>query len=202
MSGPNPVLTHYYGNEKCAGLAAAAYQVLQSEMLSRDNEKQEQQAAILNEIAHELEEERIHQAIGALQHSSVRHVNLPGGRGPSAGDVGGYSLGSEIDSPLFDKEGMKRLASVAALTGVDMAKKAGIVGSIAGGLVKSPLARKAVGGAALVGTGLLAAKAINRVPQELGRQAGPRTFGSGRFGFNPAFGVNEYGQPQAGTPLL
>jgi hypothetical protein len=79
-----------------------------------------------------------------------------------------------------------------------MAKRAGIVGAV----VRNPTARKALGGAALVGGGLLAAKAIKTIPQELGREAGPRTFGSARFGFNPAFGVNQYGQPQAGTPLI
>jgi hypothetical protein len=167
---------HYYDTEymylqKRAGLGTAAYQLLQSEVLQHDDEKQEQQAAMLNEIARELEEERIRPAVEALRHTPVH-------------------------------AGMERLASVAAHAGADMAKKAGIVGSVVGGLAKSPTARKVVGGAALVGGGLLAAKAINKVPQELGREAGPRTFGSGRFGFNPAFGVNAYGQPQVGTPLV
>jgi hypothetical protein len=159
--------TEYLYVQKHAGLAGAAYQLLQSEVLQHDDAKQEQQAAILNEIARELEEERIRPAVEALRHTPVH-------------------------------AGMERLASVAALAGVDMAKRAGIIGGVLG----SPLARKAIGGAAVVGGGLLAAKAINKVPQELGREAGPRTFGSGRFGFNPAFGVNAYGQPQVGTPLV
>jgi hypothetical protein len=171
MRGPNPVLTSYYGNEKVAGLGAAAYSVLVQQVLQHDSAKQEQEAARLNEIAQELEGERIRPALDALRHTVV-------------------------DS------GMTRLASIAALAGVDMAKRAGIIGGVAGALVKSPTARKVVGLGALAGGGLLAAKAINKAPQELGRESGPQAFGGGRFGYTPAMGVNSYGVPQAGTPLM
>jgi hypothetical protein len=99
-------------------------------------------------------------------------------------------------------EGMVRLASIVAQAGVDLAKKAGIVGTVAGGLIKSPLARKAVTVGAIGGAGLLAAKGIRKTQQVMGSESGPQTFGPGRFGFNPAFGVNEYGQAAPGTPLV
>jgi hypothetical protein len=171
MRGPNPVLTYYYGNEKVAGLGAAAYDMLVQQMLSHDDAKQEQEAARLNAIAQEMEQERMRPAVEALRYTPV-------------------------------DAGMMRLASVAALAGVDMAKRAGIIGSAAGALVKSPTARKVVGLGALAGGGVLAAKAINAIPQELGREAGPQTFGSGRLGYSPPMGVNAYGVPQAGTPLF
>jgi hypothetical protein len=95
-------------------------------------------------------------------------------------------------------EEMVRLASIAACAGADMAKKAGIIGAVAG----SPLARKALGVAAIGGAGLLAAKGIRKTQQVMGAESGPQTFGSGRFGVNPAFGVNAYGQAQTGTPLV
>jgi hypothetical protein len=171
MNGPNPVLTYYYGNEKVAGLGSAVYSMLLQQMMSHDTEKQEQEAQRLNEIAQEVEHERIRPAIEALRYTPV-------------------------------DPGMVRLASVAAYAGVDMAKRAGIIGGTIGALAKSPTARKAIGLGAIAGGGVLAAKAINKVPQELGREAGPQSWNSGRFGYNPAFGVNQYGQPQAGTPLM
>ncbi len=102
-------------------------------------------------------------------------------------------------------EDMVRLASIAAGAGADLAKSAGI-GSLAmkgvGALVKSPTARNLAGGAALLGGGLLAAKAIKKVPEVMGREATPKVYGGGPFGYNPPNAVNEYGVPQAGTPLV
>lgn len=95
-------------------------------------------------------------------------------------------------------EGMVRLASIAAQTGVELAKKAGIIGTVA----TSPLARKALGVGAVVGGGLLAAKGISKAHQIMGEEASPQTFGSGRFGVKLPYGVNQYGQPQVGTPLM
>jgi hypothetical protein len=95
-------------------------------------------------------------------------------------------------------EEMVRLASIMAQAGADMAKKAGIIGAVA----TSPLARKALTVGAIGGAGLLAVKGIRKTQQAMGSESGPQTFGPGRFGFNPAFGVNEYGQAQSGTPLV
>jgi hypothetical protein len=95
-------------------------------------------------------------------------------------------------------EGMVRLASIAAQAGVELAKKAGILGAVA----TSPLARKALGVGAIVGGGVLAAKGISKAHQIMGEEASPQTFGSGRFGMKLPYGVNQYGQPQVGTPLM
>lgn len=97
---------------------------------------------------------------------------------------------------------MTSLASIAAQTGADMAKRAGIVGGALKGLVKSPTARGVVAGGALLGGGLLAAKAMKAVPDAMERESGPRRFGPGRFGYNPPMGINSYGQPQSNTPLM
>jgi hypothetical protein len=99
-------------------------------------------------------------------------------------------------------EDMISLASIAAQAGADMAKSAGIVGSVVGGLVKSPLARKAVGAGALIGGGMLAAKAIKTVPKMLGGETRPQSFGSGHLSYNPAGTINSYGQPDVGSPVV
>jgi hypothetical protein len=99
-------------------------------------------------------------------------------------------------------EDMRSLASIAAYAGADLAKSAGIVGSVVGGLAKSPLARKVVGAGALIGGGLLAAKAIKTVPKMLGSETAPKPFGSGHLAYNPAGSINSYGQPDVGSPVV
>jgi hypothetical protein len=101
-------------------------------------------------------------------------------------------------------EDMVRLASIAAHIGADLAKSAGIGGLAlkgVGALAKSPTARGVLGGGALVGGGLLAAKAMKKVPEVMGQESGAKTFGSGRFGYNPPGAVNEYGVAAPGSPI-
>ena len=71
---------------------------------------------------------------------------------------------------------------------------------VAGFVAKHP---GAVLGAGVLGAGALGAKAINTGVGALGQEPnGPATFGGGRFGTQLAYGTNQYGQPQLGTPLL
>lgn len=124
-----------------------------------------------------------------------------------------------------------RLASVARVVGTELAKHAGLNLSSVAGIGKKALeAGKSVGsgvagvakkipgagvagfvakhpgavlGAGVLGAGALGAKAINTGVGLLGQEPkGPATFGGGRIGTQLAYGVNQYGQPQLGTPLL
>jgi hypothetical protein len=98
---------------------------------------------------------------------------------------------------------MERLASVGVKMGTDLAKIAGM-GSLVAGAGRFAMKHPGlVAGAGVLGAGALGAKAINTGVQALGQEPkGPATFGGGRFGTQLANGVNQYGQPQLGTPLL
>jgi hypothetical protein len=117
-------------------------------------------------------------------------------------------------TPVPGDEGMTRLASIAADIGRDFAKKAGVA-PIAGDLLArgkqmltGGLGAKAnlalAGGAIAAGT--LATKGLQGASRVMAREpAGPAVFGMGRpsatAGYQIPFGVNQYGQPQAGTSL-
>ena len=44
-------------------------------------------------------------------------------------------------------------------------------------------------------------KALQKGTQAMGTEAGPATYGAGSHGSQLPMGVNQYGQPQLGTPL-
>jgi hypothetical protein len=98
---------------------------------------------------------------------------------------------------------MERLASAGMAIGVDLAKIAGM-GRLAAGAVGFAVKHPGlVAGAGVLGAGALGAKAINTGVGALGQEPkGPATFGGSRYGTQLANGVNQYGQPQLGTPLL
>lgn len=119
-------------------------------------------------------------------------------------------------------EEMIRLAAVGVDIGAELAKTAGFsltpmadIGKKALEATKSlgqqgvQAAKKTMGhvglavGAGTLAAGALGAYGVNKGVQALGQPApGPATFGGGRFGQQLAYGVNNYGQPQLGTPLL
>jgi hypothetical protein len=117
---------------------------------------------------------------------------------------------------------MIRLAAVGVDIGAELAKTAGFsltpmadIGKKALEATKSlgqqgvQAAKKTMGhvglavGAGTLAAGALGAYGVNKGVQALGQPApGPATFGGGRFGQQLAYGTNQYGQPQLGTPLL
>lgn len=197
MNGPNPVLMHYYGNEELyqKKLSGAAER-LSAKFLAKVPPSLEGVAAKgpAPSKARKLVEGLLNSESDALFHHDA-HGSM---------DLEEGLTHLNTRAPLRKRkqaavpEGMVRLASIVAQTGVDMAKKAGIVGAIA----TSPLTRKALTVGAIGGAGLLAVKGLRKTQQAMGAESGPQTFGPGRFGFNPAFGVNSYGQAAPGTPLV
>ena len=126
-----------------------------------------------------------------------------GGRVAQAGQAAGQAVGQSAATAASRVPGAVKTVGQAAskLPGVGAA---GMMGGAALGAGKLMAQHPgAVLGAGVLGAGAVASKAINTGVQALGQgEAGPGTFGGGRFGYQLANGVNAYGQPQLGTPLL
>lgn len=195
MNAPNAALMEKYGTAKTAGEGALVARLLAAIIngeLAHSNQKGDQKArqqdTDRDEAVREYEASKLHQAEQGLRAASVP----------------------------FDP-GMTRLASIAVGIGADMAKSAGVGTSaipaagnllaqgkkfMSGGLgLKGNLA---LGGAAVGGT-ILASKALHKGTQALAREPQTPVYGMGHqvrgVGYQLPFGVNEYGQPQVGTPL-
>ena len=183
-----------------------------------DAAKQQAQAAAMNEMGRELELLRIDRAALLLRGTPVPRFANPS---MPFRDVPGGRIDNSQWQHDYD-DGTVRLASIAAGAGSDMAKQAGFnmagfaktisegaskaVGAIKGvpGMLKGGLGWKGnlALGAAGVGTLALGHKAVSGARNVAGAElAGPTTYGGGRFGTQIPMGVNEYGQPQLGTPL-
>ena len=198
---PRSDLLHAYGTEdvlreKTAGelplvarLSAALLSAGLGHAVVKSQGEQRDEAERMNLAAEELEERRISPATSALRHSRAPALIGPGFIDPAMVPVG-------LD------EGMVRLAEA---TGRALAKVAGI-GSLAVqagtalGKMMPGLKGQAALGAGTLGAAYLGTKAVKGGLNTLGRESGPRNFGAGNN--QVPFGVNEYGQPQSGTPLL
>ncbi len=198
MNTPNPALMQRYGTEdvflaKTAGvpLLASLMAGLFNAELAHSNQKGDQKAraeqALQQEALREYELAKLQQAEEALRYTPV------------------------------PDQAMVRLASIAADAGADLAKMGGIgTGAVpaAGNLLAQ--GKKWLGGGlgvktnlALAGgtlaTGILASKAMHAGTQAMAKQPTTPTYGMGHpvrgVGYQLPFGVNQYGQPQVGTPL-
>lgn len=125
---------------------------------------------------------------------------------------GGYTLPASLSDA-----GMTRLASIAAAAGADLAKEAGVgvpsgnLVSRASGALKGKLGLgwkgQALLGAGAIGAGVLATKGGQKLQRYAAKEPeGPAVFGmgkpSGNIGYQIPMGVNQYGQPEVGTPLF
>jgi hypothetical protein len=215
MNCPNSFLMKCYGTEdvfleKTAGevplLARLAAGLFNAE-LAHSNQKGDQrarlEAALQEEAARELELAKIREASAPL--NGYRD------------DRGVGSARGSMDQAIFRDPGMVRLASIAAGAGADLGKEAGIgTGAVpaasnllaqgkkwlGGGLgLKANLAL----GAAGVGGTILASKAMHAGTRAMAKEPTTPSYGMGHsvrgVGYALPFGVNQYGQPQVGTPL-
>ncbi len=215
MTAPVASLMRRYNTEsiykeKQAGLPSLLERLVGGSMAfgraahnAQQNDRAAQQAVQMNEMLRELELARVDQAGSLLRFTPVPRFAPP-------------------DIPPGWDEGMVRLASIAARAGADMAKEGGFDPTTfakgIGALSKTkaaPLAGKAknmltgglgwktnlaLGGLAAGGL-YLGNKALQKGTQVMNEESGPAVYGGGRFGNQLAFGVNQYGQPQLGTPL-
>ena len=213
MNYPNLALMRQYGTagvfrEKTAGAtpfaARVAAAVFSGQMVSAAGhamDLQRAEAHQLNEQFRLLEQRRLAPAVENLQHT----------RAP-------MFVNAESDLPVGWDEGMVRLASIAHGVGSDMAKLAiGIpaaapkaaapiaaaaakpAGSLMQGLLGNHWKAKALGYGALLGGGYMALKGTNSTLGAMSRPAPPQNWGAGN---QIPMGVNQYGYPQGGTPLM
>jgi len=203
----HPFLLKHYGTsqlltEKMAGelpLVARLSSILVSAGLGHSAVKsqanQREEAALLNLLAEEAEKGRLRPALTALQHSHVKPLIGRGGIDPSLVPVG-------MD------EGMTRLASIAEASGRALAKLGGMgytdlaagAGKLMGGAAKRILPGwkgQAALGAGAIGAAYLGTKAVRGGLRALGNEGHAKNYGAGNY--QVPTGVNEYGQPQAGT---
>lgn len=220
MTSPHTALLQHYGTagvfeKKADGmsllerLAGGVAGFTLGKNQTRVQAEQRAQAAQMNEMLRELELAQVDRA-GQL----LRHTPVP-------------RFAPSYIPPGWD-EGMVRTAAIAAQVGADMAKEAGLGGFVdfmkgvapamkspaaAGGLLDKSKAllngklglgwkgNLALAGAAAGGLAL-GNRGINKTTQAMGAESeGPATYGGGRHGAQLSYGVNQYGQPQLGTPL-
>lgn len=193
--------------------------------------KQKMQAEMMNEMLRELELARIDQAGQLLRHTPVPRFAssyVPPGwdegmvRMASAaakvgadmakeGGLGGFADFMKSMAPALKGMGQKAMGAMGSLGGAAAiaAPTAGAAtGSALGGIaskLKGNLGLGWKGNLALAGAaagGLYAGnKALQKGTQAMGTEAGPATYGAGSHGSQLPMGVNQYGQPQLGTPL-
>jgi hypothetical protein len=200
---PRPDLLHTYGTtdvleEKTAGelplvarVSAALLNAGLGHAAVKSQGEQRDDAALMNLAAEDLEQRRLSPAT-----QSLRHTHAPALIGRGFVDPAMVPVG-------FD-EGMVRLAQasgrvLAKLGGIGYtalaAKAGGTLGKLMPGL-KGQLALGAGG----VGAAYLGTKAVKSGLKAFGGESAPKNYGAGNY--QVPFGVNEYGHPQLGTPLI
>lgn len=237
MTTPNAALMRRYGTEevfqqKTAGAASLVERLAggllsygRAKMNESDDNKTRAQAEAMNEMIRERELMKVDLAGQLLRGTPVPRLPRPSApmRDVPTGTIDDGQWQHDYD------DGMVALASVAARTGAELAKEAGL-GNFAAFAQSLGTAAKGLGGAGNAGSlvskgknfltggmglktnlGLAAAgagalylgnKGLQAATHAMGHEAsGPATYGGGRFGFQLPYGVNAYGQPQVGTPL-
>ena len=187
--------------------------------------KQQQQAEQMNEMLRELELARVDQAGQTLRFTPVPRfapsfvppgwdqgmVRLASVAAQAGADMakeaglGGFSDFMKSMVPALEGAGQKLTSAFntaapqlgQASSGLLSKGKEMLGGRLGLGLKGNlALAGIAAGGLAL------GSKGIQKATQTMGEEAGgPAVYGAGRHGYQLSYGVNQYGQPQLGTPL-
>jgi hypothetical protein len=230
MNEPNAALMKRYGTEdvflqKTAGetpllalLAAGLFNAGLARSNKKGDDKSQAEQALRNEAIREIEHMKLDQAERALKHTPVPEGRL------SPKELRALDENAQFfeSDPMFDKAGALdpstlRLASIAIGIGEDIAKEAGIglnAAPAAGNLLSS--AKKLLSGglglktnlalgATAVGGTILGSKAMHAGTRALAKEPSTPVYGMGApsrgVGYQMPFGVNQYGQPQVGTPI-
>jgi hypothetical protein len=193
-----------------------------------DTDKHRAQAEAMNEMLRELELSKVDQAAQLLRHTPVPRFAPPelppgwdegmvrmaavaagagadlakeAGLGNFAGfakSIGGALSGLGGKAAGLFGGGASAIKAPSAVGGGLLSKSKGLLGGKAGLGIKGNLALAGAAGGALY----LGNKALQKGTQVMGSEApGPAVYGGGRHGYRLPFGVNQYGQPQVGTPL-
>lgn len=264
MKIPNPHLMRVYGtdstfHEKVAGAESLAARVGAALLnagyqrhLHNSVEKQEAQAAALNEQFLELERSNMRQADEGLRHTPVPMFLEAGSNIPLGMTEGMIRLASAIGAdlaktaagvaPILTPPNAEHFMQQLPMKATPMAARSGAApsltaravlpskatgaapkgfigagpGAVARGVApaaqvpsKAPAPvdkgspftpKKIMGAAGILGAGMLAMKGVNKGLEVMSREPRVPTYGGGHETQLP-MGVNEYGQPQMGTPL-
>lgn len=180
-----------------------------------------QQQQDVSELGRQLELAKMQRANEGLRHTTPAFIIPPGYDVPVGLDQGMVRMASALGADLAKEAGIGGMLSglTKNLQGASQAVKGWVGGlkmpatpnpvsaaqtgsKMMGGLGLGMKGNLALGGLAVAGL-YGGSKAINAGANYLQKEpSGPATYGAGRFGAQLPYGVNQYGQPQVGTPLM